>query len=223
MSKGKKIGGIILVIIGTIFLVIGLAIGGLFGAMNGAMGEAIDELEQEMDEFRENGVSTYGEIIDIDDESMSTIEYYCEEDGYWYETYIMILNENYRVGSTVEVCYDPYDPTNVMVPELYMDAMGMVGDTVPTVGIVVGVVFGIIGAVLLIVGIVLLVNNKKDKKWTDEINARNAAQGIGNVQYNGYPQQGGMPGGYPQAPGAGGAYQQPGQQNNPYQQNNQNM
>jgi len=205
MSKGKKIGGIILIIIGTIFLVIGLAIGGLFGAMNGAMGEAVDELEQEMDEFRQNGVSTYGEITDIDDESMSTIEYYCEEDGYWYETYIMVLNENYQVGSTVEVCYDPSDPTNVMVPELYMDAMGMVGDTVPTAGIVVGVVFGLLGLPLLIGGIVMLVNNKKDKKWTEEIKARNAMQGVGNVQYNGY--------------------QQPGQQGgqSPYQQNNQNM
>ena len=61
MSKGKKIGGIILVIFGTIFLVIGLAVGGLFGAMNGAMDEAISELQEEIDDFRENGVTTLGD------------------------------------------------------------------------------------------------------------------------------------------------------------------
>ncbi len=210
MSKGKKIGGIILVIIGTIFLVIGLAIGGLFGAMNGAMDEAITELEEELDEFREHGVTTLGEITNIDDESMATIEYYCEEDGYWYETYIMVLNEGYQVGSSVEVCYDISDPTNVMVPQLYMEAMGMVGDTVPGVGIGVGVVFGVIGAVMLIIGIVLLVSNKKDKQWTDQINARNASMGVGGAPYNGSPQPG-QPGGYNANP-------------NQYQQNNnQNM
>ena len=202
MSKGKKIGGIILVIFGTIFLVIGLAVGGLFGAMNGAMDEAISELQEEIDEFRENGVTTLGEITDIDSDGMATIEYYCDEDGYWYETYIMVLNDGYQVGSAVEVCYESSDPTNVMVPQLYMEAMGMVGDTVPGVGIGVGVVFGVIGAVLLIIGIVLLVSNKKDKKWTDEINARNASMGMGGgAQYNGYQQ----PGGYNQ---------------NSYQQNN---
>ena len=191
MSKGKKIGGIILVIFGTIFLVIGLAVGGLFGAMNGAMDEAISELQEEIDDFRENGVTTLGEITDIDSDSMATIEYYCDEDGYWYETYIMVLDEGYQVGSAVEVCYDSSDPTNVMVPQLYMEAMGVVGDTVPGVGIGVGAVFGVIGAVLLIIGIVLLVSNKKDKQWIDQINSRNASMGVGGAQYNGYQQQGG--------------------------------
>ena len=34
----------------------------------------------------------------------------------------------------------------------------------------------------MIIGIVLLVSNKKDKKWTEEINARNAAQGVGGTR-----------------------------------------
>ena len=211
MSKGKKIGGIILIIFGTIGLVIGLAIGGLFGAMNGAMDEAVTQVEQEIEDARQTGVTTYGEITDIDSDSMATIEFYCEEDGYTYETYIMVLSDEYHVGSTVEVCYDYSkfgDPNySPIVPELYLDAMGMVGDTVPGVGIGVGVVFGGIGLVLLIIGIVMLVTNKKDKKWVDDINARNASQGIG-----------GQPAGQPLS----GYGQQSGGAPNSYQNNNQN-
>lgn len=233
MSKGKKIGGIILIIIGTIFLVIGLAIGGLFGAMNGAMDEAVAELEQQIEDARRTGVSTYGEIIDIDSENMATIEFYCEEDGYWYETYMMVMSDDYEVGGALEVIYDPYrlnDSDYVpMVPVLYLDAVGVVGDTVPGVGIGVGVVFGVIGLIMLVIGIVLLVSNKKDKQWTDDIKARNASQGVGNIQYNNYQQPGGQPlSGYQQPGGQPlSGYQQPGGQNgyssNPYQQNNNNQ
>lgn len=207
MSKGKKIGGIILVVLGTIGLVIGIAIGALFGAMGGAMGEAVNEIEQQIEDARLTGVSTYGEITDIDSEGMGTIEFYCDEDGSWYEMNMMVLSDEYGEGSTVEVIYDPdrmYDADYIpVVPELYRAAMGMVGDTVPGVGIGVGVFFGVVGAVLLIVGIILLVGNKKDKKWVDEINARNAAQGIGTAPYNGYGQpQGGQPmSGYSQPQG----------------------
>lgn len=231
MSKGKKIGGIILIIFGTIGLVIGLAVGGLFGAMNGAMDEAVAQVEQEIEDARLTGVSTDGTITDIDSEGMATIEFYCEEDGYTYETYIMVLSDEYHVGSNVEVIYDysrfgasDYNP---VVPELYLAAMGMVGDTVPGVGIGVGVVFGVIGLVLLVIGIVMLVSNKKDKKWTDDINARNAAQGIGGQPVNGYNQPGGQPvNGYNQPNGQplSGYNQQSGNASNPYQQNNnQNM
>lgn len=198
MSKGKKIGGIILVVFGAIFLVIGIAVGALFGAMNGVMDKAIEEVEQQIEDARRTGVSTYGEIVAIDSEGMATIEFYCVEDDEWYQMSMMVLNDEYQVGSGLEVCYDPYklnDPDYVpVVPVLYMDAMGMVGDTVPGVGIGVGVFFGVLGLILLIIGIVLLVSNKKDKKWVDEINARNAAQGIGTSPNNGYGQ---MPGGQP--------------------------
>lgn len=212
MSKGKKIGGIVLVIFGTIFLVIGIAVGALFGAMNGVMDEAIEEVQKEIDEARETGVSTYGQITDIDSENMATIEFYCEEDGEWYEMNMMVMSDEYQVGSGVEVCYE-YDKLNdpdyvPVVPVLYMDAMGMVGDTVPGVGIGVGVFFGVLGAILLIIGIVMLVSNKKDKKWVDEINTRNAAQGINGAPMGGYqPMPGGQPmGGYSQPMGG---YSQP--------------
>ena len=207
MSKGKKIGGIILVIFGTIFLVIGIAVGALFGAMNGVMDEAVAEVEQQIEEARQAGVSTYGEITNIDSENMATIEFYCEEDGEWYQMNMMVMNDDYQVGSGVEVCYE-YDKLNdpnyvPVVPVLYLDAMGMVGDTVPGIGIGVGVFFGVLGAILLIIGIVMLVNNNKDKKWVDEINTRNAAQGINGAPMGGYGQpQGGQPmGGYGQPQG----------------------
>lgn len=203
MSKGKKIGGIILIILGTIALVIGIAVGALFGVMN----SATDELNAQVDELRENTVSTDGEIIDIDDEGMATIEFYCEEDGYWYDAYIMVLSDEYQVGSVVEVCYDPSDPSNAPIaPELLLAGMGTIGG----VGTGVGVVIGVIGVIMIVIGIVLLVSNKKDKKWADEINARNAAMGVGGAPNNGY-QQPGQPGGYNANP-------------NQYQQNNnQNM
>lgn len=207
MSKGKKIGGIILVIFGTIFLVIGIAVGALFGAMNGHMDEVIEEVEQQIEDARRTGVSTYGEIVAINSEGMATIEFYCVEDDEWHEMRMMVMNDEYQIGSGLEVCYDPYklnDPDYMpVVPALYLDAMGMVGDTVPGVGIGVGIFFGVLGAILLIIGIVLLVGNKKDKKWTDEINARNAALGIGNAPNNAYGQApGGQPlSGYSQPPG----------------------
>lgn len=208
MSKGKKIGGIILVIFGTIGLVIGLAVGGLFGAVNGQMDEAMAEVEKQIEDARRTGVSTYGEITDIDSESMATIEFYCEEDGYQYYFNMMVVSDNYGVGSTVEVLYDPYrlnDSDYVPIsPELMMEGMDVILSTATTGGVVVGVVIGIIGAVLLIIGIVLLVSNKKEKKWTDDINARNAAQGIGGQPLSGYNQPNGNT-------------------SNPYQQNNNNQ
>ena len=193
MSKGKKIGGIILIILGTIALLIGIVIGGLFGVMN----SATDELNAQVDELRANTVSTDGKIIDIDDESMATIEFYCKEDGYWYDAYIMVLSDNYQVGDIVEVCYDPNAPSNAPIaPELLLEGM----DTIGGVGTGIGVVIGVIGLIMIVIGIVLLVSNKKDKKWTDEINARNAAMGIGTVPNTGYqPMPGGQPmGGYGQ-------------------------
>lgn len=214
MSKGKKIGGIILIILGTIALVIGIAVGALFGVMN----SATDELNAQVDELRENTVSTDGEIIDIDDESMATIEFYCEEDGYWYDAYIMVLSDEYQVGDIVEVCYDPYDPANAPIaPELLLAGMGTIGG----VGTGVGVVIAVIGLIMIVIGIVLLVSNKKDKKWTDEINARNAAMGVGGAPYGGNQQPGGPVNSYqqPGQPGGNNA-----QNPNQYQQNgNQNM
>lgn len=199
MSKGKKIGGIILIILGTIALVIGIAVGALFGVMN----SATDELNAQVDELRENTVSTEGEIVGIDEEGMATIAFYSEEDGSQYYAYCMILSDDYQVGDIVEVCYDPYDPNNAPIaPELLLVGMGAIGG----VGTGIGVVIGVVGLIMIVIGIVLLVSNKKDKKWTDEINARNASMGAGGAPYSGY-QQPGQPGGY-----------NPNQQNN-----NQNM
>lgn len=186
MSKGKKIGGIILVIIGTIFLVIGLAVGGLFGAVNGELDSAMAEVEQQIEDARQTGVTTYGEITDIDSESMATIEFYSEEDESWYYFTMMVVSDNYGVGSEVEVCYDPYRMNDAdyvpIAPDLMMEGMEVILSTATTGGVAVGTVLGVIGAVLLIIGIVLLVSNKKDKKWTEEINARNAAQGAGGTR-----------------------------------------
>ncbi len=209
MSKGKKIGGIILIVIGTIFLVIGIAIGGLFFAVGGATDEAKDQLNEEMDSFTETAWETYGEITDIDDESMATIEYYSDADGYWYETGMGILSEEYGIGDTVTVYYNPEDPTEVMIPELYGDAMDTVGDMMPVVGGVFGGIFGVIGLIMLIIGIVLIVNNRKDKKWVEEINTRNAQQMVGQP-YSGNPQGQQSYNGYPQ-----GAGQQPNSAGNP--------
>lgn len=241
MSKGKKIGGIVLIVIGAIFLVIGIAIGGLFGVLNSSMDDAMAEVEQQIEDARRTGVSTYGEITSIDSESMATIEFYCDEDDSWYYFSMMVVSDNYDVGSIVEVCYDPYrlgDSNYVPVaPEMMMEGMDVILSTASTGGTVVGVVIGIIGLIPLIIGIVMLVSNNKDKKWSDEIKARNAAQGIGGAQFNGYQQQpgGAQFNGYQQQmPGAGdrplNGYQQQGQpgaanenSSNPYQQNNQNM
>ncbi len=214
MSKGKKIGGIVLIVIGTIFLVIGVAVGGLFFAVGSATDEAKGELNDEIEEFQSSAMYAAGEIVDIDDESMATIEYYSEVDGYWYETQMAILSEEYGVGDMVTVFYNPDDPTDIMIPELYGDAFDTVGDTMPVIGGVFGGVFGVIGLIMLISGIIMVVSNHKDKKWAEEIKARNAQQGIGqfantnpqNMNQNGYGA--GQPyNGMPQNPyGSGQSY-----------------
>ena len=169
MSKGKQIGGIILVIFGTIGLVIGLAVGGLFGAASSQLDNAMAEVEQQIEDARQTGVTTTGEITAIDSETnMATIEFYCEEYQTMYPFNMMVVSDNYGVGSTVEVCYDPYRLTDSdyvpIAPDLMMEGMDAILSTATTGGVAVGAVVGVIGAVLLIIGIVLLVSNKKAKK-----------------------------------------------------------
>ncbi len=180
ISKGKKIGGIILVILGTLGVGIGIIFGLLFGAVSSVFEdeEFGSMMDTQMAEIIEGGIPTEGTITDIDyDEGLATVEYYSETEECWYETQMPAMSENYSIGDTVTVYYDlnnpDYPELDALAPEMFGDAMGAVGDMMPAVGGVFGGVFGVIGLIMLIIGIVLLVGYHKDKKWMEEINARN--------------------------------------------------
>lgn len=233
MKKGKKIGGIILVVLGALGIGIGIIIGLLFGAVSKVFQD--DEfggmMNEQIAELVESGIPTEGTIIEVDsEENLATVEYYSDTDECWYETTMPNMNGNYKVGDTVIVYYDLNNPRylelEVIAPEMFGDAMGAVGDVMPAVGGVAGGVFGVVGLILLIIGIVLLVTYHKDKKWMNEIHARNAAAGhpypgapmggqppyqpYGNTPVNGQPNgtYGGQPP-YQQAPYQSGQMDQP--------------
>jgi len=173
VGKGKKIGGIILVVLGTLGLVIGIIIGLAFGAMSSALGG--EEFDAQIAEIVEGGTPTEGTITDIDyDEALATVEYYSESEECWYETQMPVMNENYSVGDTVTVYYDlnnpDYPELEAIAPEMFGDAMGAVGDAIPLVGGVFGGIFGVIGLIMLVIGILLLVSYHKAKKGMNTVN-----------------------------------------------------
>lgn len=197
ISKGKKIGGIILVILGTLGVGIGIIFGLLFGAVSSVFEdeEFGSMMDTQMAEMVAGGIPTDGTITDIDyDEGLATIEYYSETEECWYETQMPVVSESYSVGDTVTVYYDlnnpDYPELDALAPAMLGDAMGTVGDMMPAVGGVFGGVFGVIGLIMLIVGIVLLVSYHKEKKWMEEINTRNnGPMGMQpNQPYNGNSQ-----------------------------------
>lgn len=223
MGTGKKVGGIVLIILGTIFLLIGIGIGVLFGAMGNVMES--DEFTEQMDQLLIGGIPTEGYIVAIDEENLTAdVEYYVEEEECWYETTQPIMNGDYEIGDVVTIYYNCHNDKELEVisPEMFGDAMGEMGGAMGTIGGVFGVGGGLVGLIMLIVGIVLIVTSHKDKKWTEEINARNAQLGIGQYHsgnpqgqvppYNGGAQMNGQPyNGNPQAGGQpyGGAQQNP--------------
>lgn len=230
MNKGRKIGGIILVILGTISLLVGILFGSIFLAGGGVMdsdegqAEIDSRLDYELSEFKEDALTTYGEVIDVDEETI-TVEYYSEVDDYWYETEFELLSSGiYNVGDTIEIWYNVDDPSYAMSPDVIRDSMGDVGGMMSAVGAVFLCIFGIVGLVMLIIGIVLLVK-KPEKPFNPQPIPHPNQMGAYPNQYGqpgGYQNQYGQPGGYQNQYGQPGGYQnqysQPGNYQNQYNQ-----
>lgn len=164
MSKGKTIGGIIMIVLGAILMALGFLIAAIFFATGSvAQNEnMIDEKVQErIDSFKRNALETIGEITEIDRDAGTTkIGYQSETDNSYHELQIYTVLEDYSVGDAIVTYYNMDDPSDAMVPEIYELAGDMVGGIFVTIGAVAAGV-GVVGLILLIAGIVLVVKSKK--------------------------------------------------------------
>lgn len=170
MSNGKTIGGIVMIVLGSILTILGLLFAALFFGMGHvASDEELigEEIQEKMDLFKRNALETIGEITEIDyDEGTTTIGYQSEIDDAYYEMQIYTVFSKYSVGDPIEVYYNIDDPSDFMVPEVYDMAADMVGGIFFEIGAVAACV-GVVGLILLIVGIVLVVKGKKNTQRND--------------------------------------------------------
>lgn len=170
MSNGKTIGGIIMIVFGSILMILGLLFAAFFlftgyvASDEELMGE---EIEEKIELFKRNALETTGEITGIDrDAGTTTIRYWSEIDNDYYDMQLYTVFSNYAVGDPIEVYYNIDDPSDIMIPEVYGLAADMVGGVFAVIGAVAAGV-GVVGLILLIVGIVLVVKGKKNTQRND--------------------------------------------------------
>lgn len=170
MSNGKTIGGIIMIVLGSILTVLGL----LFAAFFFFSGYVVsdeelmgEEIQEKMDLFKRNALETTGEITEIDyDEGTTTIGFRSDIDNVYYEKKIYTVLGKYSLGDPIEVYYNIDDPSDIMIQEIYDLAVDTVGRSFLVIGTVAACV-GAVGLILLIVGIVLVVKGKKNNQRND--------------------------------------------------------
>jgi len=170
MSNGKTIGGIIMIVFGSILMILGLLFAAIFLAIGSAASdeELMDaEIQKQMDSFLDNALEAPGEITDINwDEDITTIGYQSALDDAYYELHLNTILDDYTVGDAIDVYYNIDDPSNAIVLEAYDVVADMVGGLFIVIGAVaLGV--GVLGLILLIVGIVLVVKGKKNNPRND--------------------------------------------------------
>lgn len=147
----KKIFGIILTVLGGIFLlmalIFGLVFGGIGTAMNGVSNSGVDYSQDS------NYASCRGEVIDVDD-SKTSVQY--EADGNLYVVALNMTNSAYPVGTAVTVYYNKVKPEESSVPEITEATFGTIGGVFSGVGIGLFICFAVIGIAGLISGILLI-------------------------------------------------------------------
>lgn len=165
MDNGNTIGGIIMIVLGSILTILGLLFAAFcFFSGNVARDEELmgEWTQEKMELFQRNALETTGEITEIDyDEGTTTIGFRSDIDNVYYEKKIYTVLGRYSVGDPIEVYYNIDDPSDIMLQELY----DLAADTVGKIFFVIGTVaacIGVVGLILLIVGIVLVVKGKKD-------------------------------------------------------------
>ena len=170
MSKGKTIGGIIMIVFGAILLALGFLFAALFFAMGNMTNdqEVMDEtIQEKLDAFRLNALETIGEVTEIDRDAGTTkIGYESETDNAYYELQVYTVFDDYAVGDAIVVYYNIDDPSNAIVPDIYDVAVDMVGGIFSIIGAVAAGV-GVVGLILLIIGIILLVKGKKKNQGNE--------------------------------------------------------
>lgn len=157
----KRVIGIILTVLGSIFLLMALLFGIIFGTIGAGMkyaGGTDDEFLQE-----DTTMLCDGEITSVSDGT--TIAY--EVDGYEYTWNVSVTNSAYPVGTHVTVYYDETDPTTCSVPELVQGTYNLLGNIFGGIGIGLVIAFGVVGVAGLVIGIILISKSGKAAKQSE--------------------------------------------------------
>ena len=167
MSNGRTIGGIIMIVLGSILTMLGLLFAAFFFFSGCVVSDEEligEEIQEKMDLFKRNALETTGEITEIDyDEGTTTIGFRSDIDNVYYEKKIYTVLGKYSLGDPIEVYYNIDDPSDIMIQEIYDLAV----DTVGRSFFVIGTVAACVGLVGLIVGIVLVIKGKKNNQRND--------------------------------------------------------
>lgn len=158
----KRVIGIILTVMGGIFLAMALLYGIIFGSIGGVMkyaGGSENEFLQEA-----TTMACDGEVIRTDDGT--TIAYEVEDTRY--ECQVSVTNSSYSVGTPVTVYYDKTDPTRCSVPELVQGTYNLLGNIFGGIGIGLAVAFIIVGVAAVVIGIILIRKSKGNKDTVPE-------------------------------------------------------
>lgn len=154
MNQGKKISGIVLTVIGSIFLFVACALAAAFCIAGGAMRNQVKQEKAQLQELSDRAVMTQGYVLDAD--NATTVAYYSKSDDAYYEVTYSVSSSSFQKGDQVDVYYDRDDPGSCMVPDLVEGTYQTLGTVFTALGAGIGIFFGSIGLGLLIGGIVLI-------------------------------------------------------------------
>lgn len=154
----KKVIGIILTVLGGLFLLMAIIFLLVFGGIGTAFLAGSNEVSNSSFMSEATTVSCMGQVVDVNN-GQTTIDY--TVDGVTYEVSYSITNISYSTGTSVMVYYDQTNPSNCEVPALQADTFGVIGGVFAGFGIVFVIAFGVIGIACLIVGILLIRSYKK--------------------------------------------------------------
>lgn len=152
MQNGKRISGIILILLGSLLLLLAVTFAASFLGVGSFLGAERDKYNADWESFSKNAVEVSGEIMDTD--GGTTILYPVDDD--YYCVTLSVSNSAYGIGDVISVYYDPADPEQCMVPELYDSTYGLLDTIFSGLGAGLGAAFGILGLGILIGGIFLM-------------------------------------------------------------------
>lgn len=152
----KKIIGIILTVLGGLFLLMALLFGLIFGGIGTAMNTDVSSDDSFVLEPTTRSCS--GKVLQAE-EGTTVVQY--EVDGESYSVALNLYSSSYPAGTEVTVYYNETKPEECSVPEIYDSIFGIIGTIFSGFGIGFLIVFGILGVVFLVVGIILIMSSKK--------------------------------------------------------------
>lgn len=154
----KKVIGILLVVLGALFLLMAANFLLVFGGVGIAFNLGSDNVANSSFIDDATTVSCMGQVVDVSD-SQTTIYY--TVDGATYEVSYSVTNSSYPTGTSVVVYYDQTDPSRCEVPEVEAATFGIIGKTFTGLAVALPIVFGILGLGCLVGGILLIRSSKK--------------------------------------------------------------